>query len=95
MLDASQCYFKGVALKASTGYALVVPAAKSPRQILAQNLRKERTRLGLSQEKLAERAGLHRTYVGGVERAERNVSIDNIQRLAAAVGRSMAEILSE
>ena len=48
---------------------------------------------GLSQEDLAELANLHRTYVGSVERAERNVSIDNIERLATALGVSPALLL--
>jgi transcriptional regulator with XRE-family HTH domain len=43
---------------------------------------------------LAERAGIHRTYVGSVERAERNVSIDNICRLAAAVGVDPRDLLA-
>jgi transcriptional regulator with XRE-family HTH domain len=72
-----------------------VSTAKSPKQILASNLRRERERLKISQELLAERAGLHRTYVGAVERAERNISIDNIEKLAAALGRTIPELLSQ
>jgi len=59
----------------------------------ATNLRREREARGLSQEALADLAGLHRTYVGSVERAERNVSIDNIQRLAAAVSLPASDLL--
>lgn len=61
-------------------------------QILAKqlgaNVRKFRENLGLSQEELAERCGLHRTYVGSVERGERNVSLENIVLLARAVNQS-------
>ncbi|MGC5342936.1 helix-turn-helix domain-containing protein [Streptomyces sp. DT171] len=48
---------------------------------------------GLSQEGLAELAGLHRTYVGSVERGERNVSLVNIHRLARALNVASAELL--
>ena len=49
--------------------------------------------MGLSQEALAEQADLHRTYIGQVERGERNISIDNMERLAGAVGMELWEML--
>jgi transcriptional regulator with XRE-family HTH domain len=48
-------------------------------------MRERRMELGISQERLAELTGLHRTYVGSVERGERNISIDNIDRIAKAL----------
>jgi transcriptional regulator with XRE-family HTH domain len=54
--------------------------------VLATNLRLLRNERGWSQEDLAAEAGLHRTFVGAVERAERNISLDNIEKLAVAVG---------
>jgi transcriptional regulator with XRE-family HTH domain len=65
----------------------------SARRIFAENLRKARLAKKLSQEDLAEVSGLHRTYVGSVERAERNVSIDNMERLSSAVGVSLPDML--
>ena len=65
------------------------------RAIFAENLRKARRAKNLSQEDLAELAGLHRTYIGSVERAERNVSIDNMERLAVATGISLPGLLTE
>jgi transcriptional regulator with XRE-family HTH domain len=55
------------------------------RLLVGANVRRLRKALGLSQERLAEAAGLHWTYVGSVERGERNVSVDNISRLACAL----------
>jgi transcriptional regulator with XRE-family HTH domain len=56
-------------------------------------MRRMRHNRGISQEKLAALAGVHRTYIGSVERGERNISIDNIERIAAALGMSAASML--
>ena len=55
-------------------------------KVFGTNLRKYRTELGLSQEKFAEKCGLHRTYIGSVECFQRNVSLENVQRIADALG---------
>lgn len=60
---------------------------------LGANVRKHREALGLSQEELADRCGLHRTYVGSVERGERNVSLENIVLLARALNEPPAALL--
>jgi transcriptional regulator with XRE-family HTH domain len=62
------------------------PSRHSARATLAVNLIRHRHRLGWSQEDLALEAGLHRTFVGHVERQARNISLDNVERLAAALG---------
>jgi len=56
-------------------------------------VREERLKLGLSQELLAERAGVHRTYIGMIERAEKNITLENIERIALALGRKPADLL--
>lgn len=65
----------------------------NPKEILAQNLRRLRKATGLSQEELADRAGLHRTYISSVERAERNISLENIFLLAKALGVEPGDLL--
>ena len=50
-----------------------------------QKVREERARLGLSQEELAGRAGVHRTYIGMIERAEKNITLENIEKIAKAL----------
>ena len=58
-----------------------------------KRLREVREKKGLSQEKLAELAGLHRTYVSSVERGLRNISLLNIDKLADALGVSLAHLM--
>jgi len=58
-------------------------------------VRKRRQELGLSQEELADRAGIHRTYVGDVERGERNIALQNIEKLAKALDVSISTLFAE
>lgn len=57
----------------------------SARVTLAHNIKTLRVSKGWSQERLAEQCQLHRTYIGGIERRERNVGIDNIEKIANAL----------
>lgn len=72
-----------------------MPVSTNARELFAKRLRQIRLSKGLSQEALADLAGLHRTYVGSVERGERNVSIDNMERLAKALEVDTFELLRE
>lgn len=64
------------------------------RAILAENVRAFRKANGLSQEALADACELHRTYIGSVEREERNVSLSTLEVLASALGISVPELLT-
>lgn len=75
-----------------------MPAAlrkKSPtlRETFARNIRLLRLHLGMSQEMLADEAQLDRAFVGTLERGERNISIDNVEKLCAAVNTPARELL--
>lgn len=72
-----------------------VKPSLSARARLAKNLRLLRARDGLSQEALADLVDLHRTYVGSIERSERNVSLDNVEKLATALKIDICELLAE
>ena len=54
-----------------------------------KKVRDERMKLGLSQEELATRAGVHRTYIGMIERAEKNITLENIERICKALDLSI------
>jgi len=66
----------------------------SLRATLAENIRAFRKARGLSQEELADLCELHRTYIGSVEREERNVSLSTLEVLSKTLGISVAELLT-
>ena len=68
---------------------------KSLRQIMAENLRFLRLAAHISQEELAELCDLHRTYISDIERCNRNVSIDNIEKIAKALHTTASDLLKE
>jgi transcriptional regulator with XRE-family HTH domain len=73
---------------------MVKQKSLSARWLFALNMRRLRNSAGLSQEKLAALAQLHPNYVGSVERAERNISIDNIEKIAKALGVPLSALVS-
>jgi len=67
-------------------------AANDLKMLLGSAIKAYRTSLGISQEELAHRAGLHRTYVSDLERGARNPSIESIEKLARALRISVAKL---
>jgi transcriptional regulator with XRE-family HTH domain len=67
----------------------------TPTEKFGAEVRSRRQRLGISQEDLAEASGLHRTYIGSVERGERNLSLENILRIADALKCDAAELVRD
>ena len=72
-----------------------MPERSKAHAALGRAIRDYRVVRGLSQEELGFRSGLHRTYVGGIERGERNPSFTNILRVAEALGVSASELLAD
>jgi transcriptional regulator with XRE-family HTH domain len=68
--------------------------SRSILSILAANIRAYRKLKGLSQEALADACGLHRTYVGSVERGERNVTLSSLEVFSGALGVSVPQLLT-
>lgn len=70
-------------------------APRSVKSRFGSTVRRLREERGYSQEKLAERADLHRNYVGGIERGERNVALENIVKLARALSVSPRDLFAD
>lgn len=65
------------------------------KEVFGTNLRKYRTEKGLSQEKFAELCGLHRTYISDIECFQRNVSLENVQKIADALDVEPSMLLTD
>lgn len=64
-------------------------------KVFGRNVQKYRKQMNISQEKLAEYAGLHRTYIGMIERAEKNITLLNIEKIAKALKVNIKNLLEE
>ena len=64
-------------------------------KILGKRIRNYRTAMGLSQEKLAELSGCHHTYIGQIERGEKNATIESIQKIASALNISLSKLFEK
>ncbi len=81
-----------VELLSSFSYPFGSMKATPTRKQLGKKLRELRKKSNLSQEELGFRAGIHRTYIGAIERGEQNISVDNIHKLAKALKVSVSEL---
>ncbi len=64
-------------------------------KIIGQRIRNYRTQKGLSQEKLAELAGCHSTYIGQLERGEKNATLESVEKIASAMDISLSELFDK
>jgi transcriptional regulator with XRE-family HTH domain len=64
-------------------------------KVLGSRIRERRARQGFSQESFADHCGLHRTYMGGIERGERNLTIQTVSTVAKGLGITMSELLAD
>ncbi len=63
--------------------------------VFGNNVRESRRKTGLSQEELAFKANLHRTYIGMIERAEKNITLTNVEKVARALNVSICDLINE
>ena len=69
--------------------------SKTTLEKFGEKVREERLKQGLSQEELAAKAGVHRTYIGMIERAEKNITLANIEKIAKALNLPMEDLIKQ
>lgn len=69
--------------------------SKTIMEKFGHKVRAERLKQNLSQEELAAKAGVHRTYIGMIERAEKNITLLNIEKISKALGVNISKLLEE
>lgn len=69
--------------------------SKTTLEKFGERVREERLKQGLSQEELASKAGVHRTYIGMIERAEKNITLQNMSKFAKALNVNLASLISD
>ena len=89
-----KCYLESVASWSSLSQVLGM-AKTNLRQVLADNVRRYRSRVGISQDNFAIECGVHRTYVGQVERCERNVTLATLELFADAMSVTVPQLLTK
>ena len=89
-----RCYSSSVDSSSSDIDRLEVGDSNDVRVRFGRRVRQVRHDLGLSQEAFAARVGMHRTYIGGLERGERNVSLQAIEQLATGIDLTIAELMN-
>lgn len=83
-----------MALKLLVQYTIVIIMKREVLVKFGNKVRERRLSLGLSQEELAARANVHRTYVGMIERAEKNITLENIEKIAKALETPLEKIMN-
>lgn len=79
----------------SSTSATVARVTSELQKIVGRRLREQRESLGLSQEAMAERLGYHRTFLGSVERGERNLTLASVEQLATSLGVPALDMLRD
>ncbi|WP_346296474.1 helix-turn-helix transcriptional regulator [Rhodopseudomonas sp. P1] len=77
------------------GCEIILDVAESTLNLIQKNVRNRRKQLGVSQEELADRSGLHRTYIGAIERGERNLTVASLEKLARALKCRVSDLVSK